>query len=427
MRFLLSTGAYNTHVQHIALSLHEAGALGTYETGCIDNYRRDWQRGIRRLLERLAPRLDHSLKRRRIDTVPDTLLRAHWWWEGIRTVAGSIGMSEGVVDWLWECGEHQLDRRSALLLEGNAYDAFFGVEHGALQALSTARRLGKRSVVAFLSPHHSVYNRWVGKEYELFPELLTPATRRLRELARRRDARRDEEARLADVIYANSGVTARSLVMAGVPEGKILNVPLGGPAVVDDEALPSLLAEPLRVIYAGPVSVRKGAHYLLEAWKNLDVHCGAELHLYGRNLLPSRCLSGCGKDVVFHGAVGQGELFAAFRRGAILVLPTLCDGFGSVVSEAMANGLPVITTTNAGAADLIEEGRNGFIVPPGESRALADRIEWCLGHPKELVEMRRGATLTARRWTWIEFRAALRAGLARHLDDASLESAGPVK
>ncbi len=67
-----------------------------------------------------------------------------------------------------------------------------------------------------------------------------------------------------------------------------------------------------------------------------------------------------------------------------------------------------------------EEGRNGFVVPPADPGALADRIEWCLHHPRELVEMRRHAAMSARSFTWVEFRAALRTGLARHLGDAAL-------
>ncbi len=368
MRFLLATGAYNANVQHIALALHEAGALAAYHTGCVDHYRGTWPRRLRRAVEALAPGVDQGLKRRRISTIPEALIHAHWGWEGARTVAGKLGRSVRVEDWLWERGELHLDRRSARLLETGTCDAFFGVEHGVLCAISAARRLGKKSVVAFLSPHHSVRRRWVDREYERFPELSTPDSRRLMELARRRDARRDEEARLADVIYANSSFTARSLAMAGFPEEKIITAPLGGPPVIPDASLPSMLPEPRRVVYAGSVSVGKGAHHLIDAWKRLGLRrSSAELHLYGRHLLPGGCLGGCGSDVVLHGAVSQPELFAAFQGALILVLPTLCDGFGSVVSEAMANGLPVITTSNAGAADLIEEGRNGFLVPPADA------------------------------------------------------------
>jgi glycosyltransferase involved in cell wall biosynthesis len=427
MRFLLATAAHNANIQHIALALHEAGALGAYHTGCVDHYRRAWPRRLRRAVETLAPTLDRALRRRRISTVPEELIHAHWTWECARTVAGKLGRSVRLEDWLWERGELHLDRKSARLLETGACDAFFGVEHGARLAISVARTLGKKSVVAFLSPHHSVRRRWVDREYDRFPELMTRDSRRLMELARGRDARRDEEARLADAIYANSDFTARSLAMAGFPEERIITVPLGGPPVILDESLPFALPEPPRVVYAGSISVTKGAHYLIDAWKALGVRGRAQLHFYGRNLLPGRWLSECGSDVVWHDVVSQLELFAAFRAAAILVLPTLCDGFGSVVSEAMANGLPVITTSNAGAADLIEEGRNGFVVPPADSGSLGERIEWCLSHPRELVQMRRSATMTARRWTWMEFRAALRVALARCLGDATLATAGPLR
>jgi len=80
----------------------------------------------------------------------------------------------------------------------------------------------------------------------------------------------------------------------------------------------------------------------------------------------------------------------------------------------------VITTVNAGAADLIEDGRNGFVVPPADVDALAERLAWCLDHADELVAMRRHAAATAARWTWHEFRADFRRKLAERLGEPSL-------
>jgi glycosyltransferase involved in cell wall biosynthesis len=85
----------------------------------------------------------------------------------------------------------------------------------------------------------------------------------------------------------------------------------------------------------------------------------------------------------------------------------LCDGFGMVVTEAFAHGLPVITTTRAGASDLVRHGENGLIVPAGNARALAEALEWCLTHRIELRAMRRVALETAARWQWRDFRQAL--------------------
>ena len=100
----------------------------------------------------------------------------------------------------------------------------------------------------------------------------------------------------------------------------------------------------------------------------------------------------------------------------MLVFPTLSDGFGMVVTEAMAHGLPVITTDKAGAADLVSPD-NGLIVPAADPRALADALQWCLDNRERLHAMRFHALDTARRRQWPDYRrdliAALEKGLRR--------------
>ena len=111
-----------------------------------------------------------------------------------------------------------------------------------------------------------------------------------------------------------------------------------------------------------------------------------------------------GHRVSFHGSVPAPLLSDAYLNASVLVLPSLCDGFGLVVSEALAHGLPVVTTTNAGAADLVEHGRTGFVIPPADEDALVETLQWCRDHPLDLLEMRRAALASARRWTWADFR-----------------------
>jgi glycosyltransferase involved in cell wall biosynthesis len=82
-----------------------------------------------------------------------------------------------------------------------------------------------------------------------------------------------------------------------------------------------------------------------------------------------------------------------------------------------------VTTSNAGAAELIEAGSTGFIVPPADSEALAERIEWCLSHPRELLEMRPQALASVRDRTWQRFRAELRDQLSAALQIHTTEVA----
>jgi glycosyltransferase involved in cell wall biosynthesis len=72
------------------------------------------------------------------------------------------------------------------------------------------------------------------------------------------------------------------------------------------------------------------------------------------------------------GQVPRALVAEEFRRADVFVLPTICDSFGIVLVEAMAMGVPVITTPNCG--DVVRDGVEGFVVPPRDSRTLAERI-----------------------------------------------------
>jgi len=98
-----------------------------------------------------------------------------------------------------------------------------------------------------------------------------------------------------------------------------------------------------------------------------------------------------------------------YRRSDLLLFPTLCDGFGMVATEAWSQGLPVLTTSHAGAADLLQPGENGLIVSPADSRALVVQLQWCLSHRRELRRMRAAAHATAAGWQWTDYRRTLAA------------------
>src|SRR5262249_17927778 len=118
---------------------------------------------------------------------------------------------------------------------------------------------------------------------------------------------------------------------------------------------------PLRFLWAGTFSLRKGAHYLIDAWKRAGVGPkAARRDHYGAVTLPAAVLAQAPADFQFHGSIPRDELYAAYRGADVFVFPTLCDGFGMVVTESFSRGLPVLTTRNAGAADLVRPGVNGL-------------------------------------------------------------------
>ena len=131
--------------------------------------------------------------------------------------------------------------------------------------------------------------------------------------------------------------------------------------------------------------------------------------------LPDDLVADLPQSITVRPTIPRSELNAHYNCADVLVFPTLADGFGMVVTEAFANGLPVITTSRAGAADFVRHGENGLIVEAASAVALADSIEWCLGNRTTLAKMRDAARATAASWQWSDYRRALSDGLREML------------
>lgn len=265
----------------------------------------------------------------------------------------------------------------------------YGYETMCLETFRVAKESGVKTVLDLPSPEHDYVENLLWREHEKFPALLTPARRRFRDLQVERTARRHEEFRLADLAVANSSLTARTWAAAGLDGKKIATVPLAGPDPDPRGAQGGTHGKgPVRLIWAGTFSVRKGGHLLAAAWRGWKGRGDTELDVYGSVSLPEAVKTRDMEGVRWHGPVARERVLEAFRQADLLVFPTLCDGFGLVVAEALSQGLPVLTTRQAGAADLIREGENGFLVESGNEGLLRAKLDEIRGQREVLGRMR---------------------------------------
>jgi glycosyltransferase involved in cell wall biosynthesis len=109
---------------------------------------------------------------------------------------------------------------------------------------------------------------------------------------------------------------------------------------------------------------------------------------------------------VYPSVSAQG-LLDAYRNADVFVFPSLAEGFAQVLLEAMASGLPVISTARTAAPDLIQPGHEGFIVNPGSSTDLAQSIERFLRRPELVRPMGEAARRRAEHFTWRRFRQGI--------------------
>jgi len=142
-----------------------------------------------------------------------------------------------------------------------------------------------------------------------------------------------------------------------------------------------------RLLYVGQINFRKGLRYAVEAFRRFK-HPRKELLLVG----PATKVTGLEgvaipDGVRFAGTLRGENLNRAYASADAFVLPTLEEGLALVLGEAMAAGLPVITTTNSGGEDLIIDGVEGFITRPADALALLEAFEKMVGNPDKMKAM----------------------------------------
>ncbi|HYW07754.1 MAG TPA: glycosyltransferase family 4 protein [Longimicrobium sp.] len=342
----------------VARALQARDALG----GIVSAYPRAPREGIRRGLLRWNP-------------IPDLLQRAE--------------------RRLTRAPETELNLRSAKrfgrwaarhLPEADVVHAWTGY---ALEPLAAARERGSLGVAVRASSHIRVQAAILANEFGRFgwdaptvdPEMVE------RECA---------EYAAADAVHVFSTFALRTFLEQGFPAERLVMTPIGvDVGEVAGEARPAR-SGPLRVLALGHVGVRKGTHYLLEAARVLGER-GVAVSLVG-GLAPEgeELLRRYARPGEWRGKVPRSELRRVFAEHDVLVLPSVEDGFGAVVCEAMAAGLPVVATLHTGAPDVVRDGETGFLVPAASSEALAMALAVLAGDRERCREMGRAAAAAMR-------------------------------
>jgi glycosyltransferase involved in cell wall biosynthesis len=212
------------------------------------------------------------------------------------------------------------------------------------------------------------------------------------------------ETKMPHTSLAASSFTKRSLLMHGANANSVRVVPYG----IDLEKFrPNLTlqrdtSKPLRLLFVGRINQRKGIKYLLQAIALLP-DAPIELTVCGRVLDGLELFEREAHRVTVRPSVSSEELVKAYQNADLFVLPSIGEGFGQVLLEALACGLPVLSTTNTAAPDLIHNGVEGFIVDPRSPEQIAERLAWSLTHRDELLAMRLAARSCAEAFPWARF------------------------
>jgi len=347
--------------------------------------------GTRRRVERqLRRRLHAGLAADRVDS--DNLL------EALRLAGGRLGLSGGT---LLRWRNRAADRRMARLVRADPPAAVIGHDTAALLSLQAARDAGSLGILNQVIGH-----RALGEPLLLADLARWPAFAEERQL-RADPALNDycrEEALAAGHCLAPSDYVRGTLEAVGVPAERISVLPYG----VDVERFRPRAGPrppgPLRLLFVGQLSQRKGLAYLLEAVAGLPSGL-VETTLVGPLSAPRAALAPYARHVRWLPAVPYQEIDRVFAAADAFVYPSLHEGSALAIYEALASGLPVVTTPNAGS--VVEEGRQGFLVAPGLVEPLRERIRELAEDDALRRRLAEGARARALQFTWTHYRERL--------------------
>lgn len=398
---LFSHPTGNANVRHAALALAEAELLAEYWT-CVS-----WNPAS--LVNLLLPKsLRQQLARR---ALPELLrAKAHYvlWREAGRMLASRFGDSAltrhetGIfsIDAVYRDLDQKVARR---VMRAGDISAVYAYEDGAASTFAAAKERGLKCIydlpIGYWRTAHALY----AEERIREPEWAVTLTGTLD--SPEKLARKDEELELADEVIVASSFTKKTLGSAPFHSKPVHIIPYGSPEPALATPTPRTGGK-LRVLFVGSLGQRKGLSYLLNAVSMLAEN--VELTLVGtkttENCAP---LNEALKRHRWIPTLPHAEILQEMSRADVFVFPSLFEGFGLVILEAMSQGLPVIATEHTAGPDLIEEGKSGFIVPIRSAEAIAEKLDLLCGNSGLLSEMKNAAREIALNHTWSQYRKRL--------------------
>jgi glycosyltransferase involved in cell wall biosynthesis len=259
---------------------------------------------------------------------------------------------------------------------GAGADAYYGYHGTALELMQYASERGRLGIVDQCIAPYRIARRLIIEESERHPDWSAVAESGVAGEAYA--DREEEEWRTAGLVLCGSEFVRDGVVERGGAAERCVVVPYGTDPGFVAARRPRPHGGPLRVLTVGEVGLRKGAPYVLEAAERLGRR--ASFRMVGAVEVGPGIERRLREHVELTGAVSRSRMREHYSWADVLVLPSLCEGSAGATYEALAAGLPVVTTRNTGS--VVRDGEDGFIVPIRDAAAIVDRLEQLAADPE---------------------------------------------
>lgn len=207
--------------------------------------------------------------------------------------------------------------------------------------------------------------------------------------------RKDDELAAADHIFVASTFTKKTLELYPGKLGQIHVVPYGFPPVFEERIYEKTEGRKIKLLFIGGLSQRKGIANVFEAVDDFK-------EFFSLTVVGKKASDNCvplNENLTKHNYIPSlpyNEILKLMREHDVFVFPSLFEGYGLVISEAMSQGTPVIATDRTCAADFIEDNKNGWMVEAGNTKSLKEKLQYIIDNPNVIESVGRAGAETAR-------------------------------
>jgi glycosyltransferase involved in cell wall biosynthesis len=395
MKVLFSHPTGNANVRAAVKGIQEAGLLNAFHTsiaifpGTI-------------FYKLSSVKLLKELQRRQFELDLQSFTLVHPFRELGRLIASKMGFTRFTkhetgcfcIDAVYQYTDQKVAKA---IRNSDAIDVVYAYEDGALHSFTEAKELDVCCFYDLPIGYWRSARRLLEEERTQRPAWANTITG-FNDSAKKLE-KKDLELALADHIIVASSFTKQTLNEYPGVLAPITVIPYGFPPVVPRRIYTNLENRPLKLLFVGSLSQRKGIANLLEAVALFGD--AVSLTIVGHKAVEDcQPLNDGLKRHHYIPSLPHDSILKLMQEHDVFVFPSLFEGFGLVITEAMSQGTPVITTNRTAGADLIVHGENGWLVAAGSTQSLKESIENLLNNPHLVKRVGQAAMETAKQRPW---------------------------
>ena len=275
--------------------------------------------------------------------------------------------------------------------------AVYCYEDGAMHTFEAAKQYGIACLYDLPIGYWRTMHRMLEIEKELHPEWAATITGFYD--SPKKLEQKDKELALADRVFVSSSFVARTLQDYPGTIKNLSIIPYGFPEIVASKNYSPLCNRPLKLLFVGSLSQRKGLANLFEAIAPFGNK--VTLTIVGEKVIKNcKPLNIALTRHRWIRSLPQQDILLLMQQHDVFIFPSLFEGFGMVITEAMSQGTPVITTERTAGPDIIQHGENGWLTEAGNTESLKTTIAGILENPEMIKRLGKAAIETAVKRPW---------------------------